>query len=78
MDTTSALFLSVAAIFIASPEDGADKALLNAYLKQSGIESHFKRLEKKEVPDEARIYLGYAAFISKTMIDKKVVVQWKF
>jgi len=78
VDPTSALFLSVAALFIASPDDTADRAILNAYLRQSGINRSVKEFERREVPDEARVYLGPAAYITKTLIDKRIVFTFRF
>jgi hypothetical protein len=78
VEPNSLLFISVAALVIASPQGDADKALARAYLKHTGIDRSLKDFEKDHTPEEARIYLGYAAYISKTMIDKKIVFTWRF
>lgn len=83
MDPNSLLFFSILSVFAASPADNsAHQALFNAYLKQSGIESNIngtlKYLERRELSQEAKIYIGYTAYISKTIIDKKIVIKWGF
>jgi hypothetical protein len=81
MDPTSLLFFSILSVAVASPTDEAHSALLNAYLKQSGIQSNLDRMGKHyehQVPEETRVYLGYAAYISKTVIDKRIVFKWSF
>lgn len=82
MDPTSLLFFSALTVFVAVPEGGARQATLNAYMKQSGIESNIndtlKYLERRELSKEAKIYLGYTAYIGKTLIDKRIVFEWRF
>lgn len=78
MDLNTALFFSALAISAASPDSSADKAVLNAYLKQSGIERNAKRFEKRHVPKRVRMYLGYAAFVVKTVSDQQITMRWSF
>lgn len=81
MDPASLLFVSVMVTAIASPTDSAHSALLNAYLKQSGIEPNLARVGKhyeQQVPEELKLYFGYAGFISKTMIDRRITFTWRF
>lgn len=82
MDPNSALLLSILAVIAASPNGKGNQTLLNAYLKQSGIESNLsnygEHLERQHLSNEARIYLGYMTYISKTVIDRKIVFKWSF
>lgn len=82
MDPTSTLFIFVAASVAASPQPNADQALLNAYLKQSGIEKQIidygKKVERQQIPKNIEIKVGYLLFVSKTLIEKRITIQWGF
>lgn len=82
MDAGSLLFFSILAAYVASPSSSAQQALRDAYLRQSGIQDNLNRtakyLERRELSNEARVYLGYTAFISKTVMDKRIQFEWRF
>jgi len=82
MDPGSLLFVTVLAISTITPEQGADKALLSAYLKQSGIESRVKsqakKLERKYVSRDVKFFVGYGALITKSIVEQKITFRWGF
>jgi hypothetical protein len=81
LDPSSLLFFSVLTVALISPTEDARNSLLNGYMKQSGIEANLERFGRhyeQRVPDELKIYLGYAGYISKTITERKIVFQWRF
>jgi hypothetical protein len=81
MDPTSLLFFSCLAVGIASPKPDAHSHILDAYLRQSGIEQNLDKLGhhyEQKIPDEVKIYAGWAGYISKTVVDRKIVFTWRF
>lgn len=82
MDATSLLFFGVLSMSAAVPSADADRAILNAYLSQSGIQSNVNALGKKYeqhlLTSNTRYVAGYLAFVSKTVIDHKLTIQWGF
>lgn len=82
MDSVSLLFFSVLTVGIASPKQDAQKALFDAYMRHTHIEDNVEKradkLRRDVVSDEARFYLGYAGYIGKTVIDKRIVFTWRF
>jgi hypothetical protein len=71
-------FVSVLSICALSPDSRADSAALEAFVKQTGIDKQFRRFQREEIPDDMRVYLGQAAFLTKTISDKKITLQWSF
>ena len=81
MDITSLLLFSALAIGTAVPTESARSAVMNSYLKQSGIEDNVTRYGahyEKQIPEDARIYLGYSAYLTKVVVDKYITVKWSF
>ena len=82
MDPNSLLFLTALSMMVASPSPSADLVLMNAYLKQSGIErnieAHAKRLERRYVSKDVKVVTGYAAYLGKVLVEKRITIQWGF
>lgn len=70
----------LAAVSVQNKGQASQKSL-DAYLRYTGID---KQIDfslnniQKQVPDEAKFYIGNGVFIAKTIVDKKIVFQWTF
>jgi hypothetical protein len=78
VEPNSLLFLFVASAVMAAPSDGADTALMNAYLKQSGMDKQLRTIEKRTLSKEARKTLGYVGIVIKSAKDQRVTIRWSF
>jgi hypothetical protein len=82
MDPSTILFLSFIGMTSACPDKGGDSALMQAYMQQSGIQQMINasanNLQKRMLTDDERFYLGYTAYLTKIVTEKKIVIQWRF
>jgi hypothetical protein len=79
------LLMLVTGVTTFSHDPVASRKAQDAYARYSGIDdtvsSYAKKLQneaEKETPEEVRFYIGGAVYLSKTIIDKKIVVKWTF
>lgn len=60
-------------------EEDAKRAILEAFYKQSGIESNVNRfIEEKVIPPQHKEMLGRVAIVLRTVVTQKVEATWSF
>jgi hypothetical protein len=67
-----------AAVFPDGEHTAAAKAAARAYYKQSGMETDVRRIEREQVSKELRAYVGHAAVITKTIVEQRITLVWRF
>lgn len=79
------LLILVTGITAAGNNPEASRKAQQAYLRYSGaddmVNSYAKKLQQgieKETPEEVRFYMGSALYLSKSIVEKKIVVTWTF
>jgi len=80
METNIALF-TLLAIASAQNHGQATSKSLDAYLRYTGVDKQIDVINnnaKNMVPEEVKFYLAPGIFIGKTIIDRKIVIQWTF
>lgn len=70
--TDAILFILISSLSAMHPE-AAGKAA-QAYFKQSGAESNIER----QFDSELRAKAGTVTLIAKTLVERKVVLEWRF
>jgi hypothetical protein len=80
-----ALLILVTGITTAGHNPEASRKAQDAYLRYTGANDlandYLKKVQteaEKETPEEVRFYMGGALYLSKTIIDKKIVIRWTF
>lgn len=80
-----ALLMLVTGITAFSNNPQASHKAQDAYLRYTGVDdmvsSYTKKVRndiEKETPEEVRLYLGGALYLSKTIIDRKIVIRFTF
>jgi len=63
----------------------ANKKTRDAYIRYTGaddmVSSYTKKIQndiEKEAPEEVRFYIGGAIYLSKTILERKIVIKWTF
>lgn len=79
------LLILVTGITNLSNNPDASKKAQQAYIRYLGVNdavsSYAKQLQKdveKQAPQEVRFYLGPAIYVSKTILERKIVFKWTF
>ncbi len=70
------LLLFVSSMQFTNP--GAASKALEAYYKQTGSERAIQDWIDRETTRELRAKVGQLSFITKTIVEQKITVEWRF
>lgn len=56
----------------------AVKAVAKATYKETNLDDQIKRLEKRYISKQMRVYGGYVSLVAKIVNDKRISVEWTF
>lgn len=78
MESNILLFFSILAVTSIDPSRDGQSEALRAYYKYTGLETSLNKLEREAIPQEVRTSIGTAAWISQTVVNKKVTFKITF
>jgi hypothetical protein len=70
------LFLLISSLPLMNPE--AASQATQAYIKQVGVERNVNEWSERQFSPELRAKAGSVTFIAKSLIERKLVLEWRF
>jgi hypothetical protein len=78
MDPNGFILFSVLLIAGFSPDSTADRKAFEAYAKYRGYDDVLRDIGREMVSDELKVYVGPGVFITRTLVEKRIILEWRF